>query len=298
MKFSVVLPIHNEEELLPLSLPSVYNLDPEEVILLFDRCNDGSFELAHKIAEACSSVDKTKFIKVNQPSDWKWRIGFLRRLGYRLAKNNIILTTDADMVLDVDIRRHLKLMSQHALVTFEYISYPISVRNLLKRLCEKILPFSWLSGCYFFKKNAWQETEDLELVKKIGQGEDTNLHLSILTKYTSTAILTKTFHLRTLHATSYERGRTHCKMKRSFLLTTLRAIALFEPSLIIGYLHEKWRTPKIRYTVLDKVNQCPRCKRYNHIEDAVILQIFGRIHWKCTFCGYRFSSREKVVVVN
>ena len=51
MKFSVIVPIHNEEEFLPYSLPSVYALNPEEVLLLFDRCSDKSANVASKISK-------------------------------------------------------------------------------------------------------------------------------------------------------------------------------------------------------------------------------------------------------
>ena len=42
MQFSVVMLIHNEEKLLSYSLPSIYRLDPSEVVLIFDNCSDES----------------------------------------------------------------------------------------------------------------------------------------------------------------------------------------------------------------------------------------------------------------
>jgi len=49
--FSVVLAIHNGEKYLPYSLPSIDNMLPEEVILVFDRCTDKSLEVATEIVD-------------------------------------------------------------------------------------------------------------------------------------------------------------------------------------------------------------------------------------------------------
>ena len=56
--FSVVMPIHNESELLKLSLPAVYRLDPAETILIFDDCTDDSYDVAVDIARRMNFFEK------------------------------------------------------------------------------------------------------------------------------------------------------------------------------------------------------------------------------------------------
>lgn len=67
--FTVVMPVHNEEKFLPLSLPSIYNLKPSEVILIFDRCTDKSLEVAKKLSTKHHLHEKTKFVEVTENND-------------------------------------------------------------------------------------------------------------------------------------------------------------------------------------------------------------------------------------
>jgi len=42
MTVSVVLPVHNEAEMLKITLPSIQQLHLDEVVIVFDRCTDNS----------------------------------------------------------------------------------------------------------------------------------------------------------------------------------------------------------------------------------------------------------------
>jgi len=73
LKFSVVVPIHNEAKYLPYSLPAIYRLEPDEVILIFDRCTDESLEISKNISEKFGNKSETRYIELNKPSmDWKF----------------------------------------------------------------------------------------------------------------------------------------------------------------------------------------------------------------------------------
>jgi glycosyltransferase involved in cell wall biosynthesis len=45
VKFSIVLPIHNEEENLRYTLKSLFDLLPDEVIAVLDNCTDHSKQM-------------------------------------------------------------------------------------------------------------------------------------------------------------------------------------------------------------------------------------------------------------
>jgi len=246
--FSVVIPVHNEAEFLPYSLPSVYQLNPSEVVLLFDRCTDNSEAVARKIAERWGYSGRTRFVPINDEAGWwTFRIAYLRRLGFSVARHNFILSVDADMILDPEIKQHFPLITQEdvGLLCFEYLEYPISFRNLLKRFYESLkLPFPWLSGVILFSRQAMIRTEPLLEVMKIPYSEDTFLHDSIRTKYRTKMFLSKCLHLRPRKQTHYFTGQLFWKVaKRSFLITILNAVALLRLSQIKGYIHERWGKP-------------------------------------------------------
>ena len=134
MNFSVVMPIHNEAELLPLSLPTVYELMPSEVILIFDNCIDQSEEVAKKIIKKHDPQRHITTCINDIPKDieHKFRIAYLKRLGMDSADYDIILSTDADIMLDPQIRNLIKQIPQFPFMSFEHFDFPVNWRTLIK----------------------------------------------------------------------------------------------------------------------------------------------------------------------
>ena len=110
--FSVVMPIHNEADLLKLSLPSIFKLEPTETILLFDNCTDDSYDVAVEMAKRANFFEKTVFrtVSKDEGAQFSFRPTFLRRLGYAMAKCGKVLKTDADLVLDPKIKDYIPQM--------------------------------------------------------------------------------------------------------------------------------------------------------------------------------------------
>jgi len=256
--FSVVMPIHNESELLKLSLPSVFRLNPSETILLFDNCTDNSYNVAVEIAKGMNFFEKTVFKVVSEKegNQFSFKPTFLRRLGYSMAKSNKILKTDADLVLDPKIRDYIPLLGKDnvGIITFEYLDYPISYRHMIKRLLEKMqipLPQSekWLGGNILFFLEDWKkafhtrqknENKKVDLVK-VKRGEDTLFHKLLLSERhrKSIIVLTNTLHLRPVESPKrhYLRGQISWSVaKRSFPLILAQAIIFNRLNMIKGYL--------------------------------------------------------------
>ncbi|MCW4016839.1 MAG: glycosyltransferase family 2 protein [Candidatus Bathyarchaeota archaeon] len=259
--FSVVMPIHNESELLKLSLPSVYRLDPAETILLFDNCTDESYNVAVNIAKKTKFFEKTIFKEVSgeEGAQFSFRPTFLRRMGYSMAKCNKILKTDADLVLDPKIKKYIPLLGRNnvGIITFEYLDYPISYRHMIKRFLEKIkapLPQneSWLGGNILFFLEDWkmafskrQEDENKKVdLTNIKRGEDTLFHKLLISEQhrKSVIVLTNTLHLRPVESPKrhYVRGQISWNVaKRSFPLILAQAIIFNRFNMIKGYLDAK-----------------------------------------------------------
>jgi glycosyltransferase involved in cell wall biosynthesis len=256
--FSVVMPIHNESELLKLSLPSVFRLDPAETILLFDNCTDDSYNVAVEIAKRTNFFEKTIFrvVSKEEGTQFSFRPTFLRRMGYSMAKCNKILKTDADLVLDPKIKDYIPRLGKDniGIITFEYLDYPISYRHMIKRLLEKMripLPQSerWLGGNILFFLEDWkkafhkrQEDENKKVdLAKVKRGEDTLFHKLLLSERhrKSIIVLTNTLHLRPVESPKrhYLRGQISWKVaKRSFSLILAQAIIFNRLNMIKGYL--------------------------------------------------------------
>lgn len=259
--FSVVMPIHNESELLKLSLPAVYRLDPTETILLFDNCTDDSYDVAVGIAKRMKFFEKTVFKAVSgeEGAQFSFRPTFLRRMGYLMAKCSKILKTDADLVLDAKIKDYVPLLGRDnvGIITFEYLDYPISYRHMIKRLLEKMgvpLPQSerWLGGNILFFLEDWkmafqqrQEDENKKVdLAKVKRGEDTLFHKALISERQrkSMIVLTNTLHLRPVESSKrhYVRGQISWNVaKRSFALILVQAIIFNRFNMIKGYLDAK-----------------------------------------------------------
>ncbi len=258
--FSVVMPIHNESDLLKFSLPSIYRLNPKEIILLFDNCTDNSFNIAKQIAKRFNFIEKTifKIVTKDEIKNYSFRPTILRRMGYNMATCNKILKTDADLILDPKIKNFISKLGENniRIFTFEYIDYPISYRHMIKRFLEKIkfpLPQSekWLGGNILFFREDWlnafnmrQKDEKKKVnLSQVQRGEDTLFHKLLISKQNrSEIVLTNTLHLRPIESSErhYLRGQISWNVaKRSFLIVSVQDIIFNRLSMIKGYLEAK-----------------------------------------------------------
>lgn len=247
VKFSVVVPIHNEGKFLPFSLPSIFRLQPDEVILIFDRCTDGSRDLSRRIAKHFKYEFKTKFINFNKSAPkWKFRVAFLRTRGYSLAKNDIILNTDADIILDEKIKEYLKLIGNHVgLISFGRKEHPFTLQGFIARLVSTFIPTIGFTGTYAFSKKAWQEIVKVESMKEIISAEDTYLYMQISSKYETRFCKTNSIHLRPREEPKrhFIKGITYWQIKRDpFWKMLFHSIIYLRPMVLAGYLYSRLRS--------------------------------------------------------
>jgi glycosyltransferase involved in cell wall biosynthesis len=247
MDFSVVMPVHNEADLLPLSLPSVYRLVPSEIIIIFDNCSDDSEEVAEKIISKYDPKAQITRTINNVPKEieYNYRIAYLKRLGMDLASYDIVLIADADIILDPKIHKLMPQITRFPFMSFEHVDFPVNWRTRIKSVL-RFIPL-WtedkLSGVYAVDLNVKKECEDPEKVKTIEQGEDTLMQRSIRTKYPTNFFHVNNIHLRPKEdsARHYRRGVYYWKTaKRGFLKTILSAIISGRYNLIRGYIHARF----------------------------------------------------------
>lgn len=244
MKFTVCMPIHNEEKLLRYSLPSIYQLNPDEVVFIFDRCTDNSRNVAAQLAKRFGAEDISKFYDAPEPEDFAFRIAQVKRFGLTKSSNDFVLAVDADTIVDPGVRPEIDYGNHFPFLSFAKKDYPINWRNEIKKPLTylKILQKDML-GFYGVSVSAQKECEDMENLKKITLGEDTHLQVSIAKKYPVKHFNSpESLHIRPrenpqLH---YWRGVYYWKTaKRGFIKTVASAVISGRFGMIKGYIHAR-----------------------------------------------------------
>jgi len=246
LNFSVVMPVHNEENNLRFSIPNLLKLGPDELVIVLDNCTDGSKKVIEDYAKKVHFDGGLKFIEVNQiPADWKYRVAYLFRLGYRSAKNDTILTTAADIVFDKSVKRYINDFGRDEvkIVSFGLKPYPLDRMYFIRKIISLFLPRSTFSGVFLFSRKAWQETEREEDAKSVLRAQDTLMFRSIRRKYPARHIWTSSLHLRSRANESsyyYTRGQVSYQVThRSQLFVFLSSIVYLHPQMFIGYRYAK-----------------------------------------------------------
>jgi len=239
MKFSVVMPVHNEEQVLPYTLPSVFALKPDELIFIMDRCTDNSLNTIMDMFKASQLRTNIDIHFIEAQMDYLYRPAGLRRLGYAKATNDAILNVSADIVLDPIIKKHiLDLDMGVKMVRFGYLDWPYNLRCFLRQIYSRYTPFKSMSGLYAFSKSAYDETEDLEDLKK-QFSEDTHLIMAVESTYKTRYYNTKSFHLRTDESVEYDvqRGINYQRtMQMHPLKAFLYSMGMLRPHLFLSYV--------------------------------------------------------------
>jgi len=243
MGFSIVMPIHNEEKNLPYSLPRILDLEPDEIIIILDRCNDKSKNVIQTIIKKNGYVKRIKLLVRNdQTPDWKYRVAYLFREGFKATENDSILTMAADIVLDPKIKLSFSELNKNnvKLISFGLKYHPMDIQYFLKRLVSFLFPSKGFSGVFLFSKKAWLETENQNEVKKILKSQDTFLSNSIKRKYQTRHIWSNTMHMRTRTTDSkdqFMRGVAYYQITNKSLFSVfLSSILYLRPMTLKGYL--------------------------------------------------------------
>lgn len=239
------MPIHNEYDMLRYSLEPMFALEPDEIIILFDRCTDRSKELVEAVTKKVKYAGNLKLININDlPPDWKYHVAKLYRDGFTIARNDVILTMAGDVILDKRITNYIKEIenTNTKFISFGSKFYPASMVYFTKRLISLVFPERGFGGIFLFSKKAWMETEDQDEVKKLPKGQDTFLQMSIKKKYSVRHVWLNVLDLRVRvsNEDQYMKGvLAHRIMNKSLPEVIFSTIIYLSPYMLKGYLQSK-----------------------------------------------------------
>lgn len=177
MKFSVIIPIKDEVELLPWTLPSWFRLQPDEVIACIDSPPDKT------LVRAIRRINEDVVIlAVDRDPSWFSQLAHVRREGFKEASNDIIATGDIDLVVTTNVLRAINRIERGVgLACLQKRLYPSSLlrmyrsvgntiirpflrslRTHLKREQKSLISFT---GLYAFSKEKWMKAEPEDAIK-------------------------------------------------------------------------------------------------------------------------------------
>jgi glycosyltransferase involved in cell wall biosynthesis len=210
-KFSIVIPVRDEVDLLYRTLPSYLACSPDEIILCLDNpAPKDVVDAINKISNVYAYNIKILSVPLN--SDYAYAQAWIRRKGFLEAKNDVIVTGDIDLlIVPQAVRKAVELIKDDiAIVALQKMTYPHNFFYLFRGIVREFRRRTGVTsntGLYVFYRPYWLETEKdlargmqslkgrwkkqgfvtpLEIIQSgYMPGEDTHLRLAMEKKYTT-----------------------------------------------------------------------------------------------------------------
>lgn len=267
-RFSIVLPVRSEFGLLSKSLSSCYGVRPEEVLVcLDDPPHEKTLREARRIARESGFLDRTEILQIPRNPDFQFHQAWVRREGFRRAKNDRILTVDVDVAINKNVLKAVSLVGRDD-IGFASCTIARSAngfmslwRGAVHRLASRLGPPS-LTGLYAIWRPYWMDSEDKQISRLADPrmpgvrgslalvGEDAYLHNCMSVKH-------RCIHLPDIGgyglrddcndrpSIQFEIGRHYAEKGYSVWNVLLRSVALGRFHYLRGYVHQRERKETI-----------------------------------------------------
>ncbi|MEM4274769.1 MAG: hypothetical protein QXK74_01265 [Candidatus Nitrosocaldaceae archaeon] len=186
--FTIVVPIRNTEyeyNFMIRTLPSAFNLEPEEIIIGLDPNSERIKERALLLATKYSYNGSLEFIEPQIDRSWKFRLAHLTYEMYKAASNDIILHYDIDNILLKRVLRGLDYIKKDYTICVSFTK-----RFLIKNLQDLVryagyrinVYYNELSfaALYYIYRPYFFDLIDINEYKDISNGIDSYLVHKIL----------------------------------------------------------------------------------------------------------------------
>ena len=260
-KFSLVCPIHNEVHFVPMTLPSFYSINSDEVILCFDNPpSKEAFHLSQKISENYDIP--TRFLFVDRDPKYKLHQSWVRRKGFLEAKYDTILTTDIDLIINRNVLKAVRLVGKDniGLVSCSKRYYPKSLFRIWNNTAYDLLSLahrSYFTGLYAIWRPYWLDSEDEGIceiynpkVENISPdaviGEDTYLRNCMSKKHKvvflrDVGAFDLSYRLNDLLKMQSDGGRIYARNHLNIFRILVKSILYGRPKILSGWVSERRR---------------------------------------------------------
>lgn len=251
---SCFMPIHNEQKVLPYSLPSVFQLKPDQIIIILDRCTDNSERVIHKLIRKFNYSEDVDVIKIEEkPKDWRWPLSYLVYLAVHEARNEIVFAVGADTLFGTGIERGFKYFDNPEVgwISFAWQDYPLRFESWLKYRIQQIYTKRIPTGInYAFRKTIIED--EVEKLKQLPLAIDFFISDMVMRKgYRRLFFDSNTLHLRPAGPErDYQQGFSKYVFSEGLLQVLFSSCLYFKPLMISGYL--KAKAMKLRKYTLRK----------------------------------------------
>ena len=237
-KTSCVIAVHNEAKYLRYSLPYLLTSPFEEIVFVLDRCKDNSEQIIKQYGDA-----RFKVLCKNE-ANWQNPCAEAKNFGCSKATHNLLLITDADMVLDLKaVQNGIRMFEQNKNVTLVCLAYKqYSLHGtILQRLGDEWINFI---GMIVRKLGVQPRRGGIYLVRKeIAAIQDSPSEYDFLQqKHKVIRIETKSLHLRPRFSKKAQISRGKARMhlpQYNVIKVLLASILQLQPYMLFSYLSER-----------------------------------------------------------
>lgn len=262
VKFSIVCPIKDEADLIPITLPSFYPIKPCEVILCLDKpANKRVVKAIHRVTSFLDVEDITKIIEVKRNPEYFFHQSWVRRTGFMEAESDRILTIDIDLVVNRNVLKAVDLVGKDNIGLascskhYPYKGFQKIWRNITYEVVRFAYPIRF-TGLYAIWRPYWLDSEDQDIKKlhnprygsynEVSTGEDTYLrncmikkHRVVYLKDIGATVLT--YNIGDLPATQFEQGRYFASQGYNIFRMLAKVFLYWRMHLLSGWLYERRR---------------------------------------------------------
>ena len=171
----------DEVNRLERSLPLFYKINPDEVIICTDDPSPSKvLKAINRIAAQHGMSDKTKIHSVMRNPEYGYHQAWVRRSGFLAAKNDIILTSDVDLLINKNTLKAINLVGKNnvGLVSLSKFRHPFDLISFYRAFGSAFIIIMYyllirhqssgtggvrmttFTGLYALHKPSWLDTED------------------------------------------------------------------------------------------------------------------------------------------
>jgi len=255
------MPVKDEHDLLRRSLPACYNVDPDEVVLCFDKPAPAKcIQVAQDISAKHRSI-KTRIVEVERNPQWRFHQAWVRRSGFRAAEHDRILTVDVDLIINRNVLKALDLVGKDdvgmvSCSKFYPIRGPLGFWRAVAYHLARRAHFAPFTGLYCIFRPYWLDSED-EGIKSLEDprteralgslaavGEDTYLRNCMVTRHRvlylrEVGAYCMTRYVEDVPHMQFELGRYMAAKNYSLLQVLLKTLMYARIHYLRGYLYQR-----------------------------------------------------------